>query len=260
MKYIILTCILLLFFWGFIIEPNLLRVKKYTIKNDLLKGVKLVFASDFHIDRYAKKRLERTVRLINAQNPDLVILGGDFIKGHDGKFTLDIETQSRELGKIKAKTAAVLGNHDGWYDKERVAEALSNCGISVLANSNIKVDDLWIAGVEDLQTGNPDITKALKNTSRPRILITHSPDIYYDVKENVDLILAGHTHGGQVYIPFFGAPSVPSKYGSKFAERIINETQNTMIITKGIGTSILPVRFCAVPEIIVIEFVSDIIK
>ena len=121
-------------------------------------------------------------------------------------------------------------------------------------------DDLWIAGVEDLQTGNPDITKALKNTSRPRILVTHSPDIYYDVKENVDLILAGHTHGGQVYIPLLGAPSVPSKYGSKFAERIINETQNTMIITKGIGTSILPVRFCAVPEIVVIEFVSDIIK
>ena len=105
-----------------------------------------------------------------------------------------------------------------------------------------------------MQTGLPDVEKALKNTSSPRILLTHSPDIYYDVKDDVDLIFAGHTHGGQVYIPFFGAITVPSQYGPKFAERVIKETQNTMIITKGIGTSIMPVRFCSVPEIVVVEF------
>ena len=253
MKYFLIF-FTILFVWGFAIEPHLLTVKKYTIKNDTLKGIKLVFASDFHISRFNPGRLKRVVRLINEQNAALVLLGGDFINGHDGKFTLEIEEQSRELGKLRAETVTVLGNHDGWYDKDRVTKALRNCGIHVLSNSSIKSKGIWIAGVEDIQTGQPDIEKALKDTSSPRILLTHSPDIYYDVKDSVDLILAGHTHGGQVYIPFIGAITVPSIYGPKFAERVIKETKNTMIITKGIGTSIFPVRFCSVPEIVVIEF------
>lgn len=105
-----------------------------------------------------------------------------------------------------------------------------------------------------MQTAFPDVSKALKDTKSPRILLSHTPDIYYDVEEEVDLILAGHTHGGQICIPFFGAPVVPSKYGSKFAERIINDGKNLMIITKGLGTSILPVRINSVPEIVVIEY------
>ena len=73
------------------------------------------------------------------------------------------------------------------------------------------------------------------------------------VKEKVDLILAGHTHGGQVSFPIIGAPVVPSEYGAKFARRVIKETDNLMIITKGIGTSILPIRFGSIPEIVVIN-------
>lgn len=107
--------------------------------------------------------------------------------------------------------------------------------------------------MEDLQTGSPDINKALEGTASNRILVTHSPDVYYDVKEKVDLILAGHTHGGQVSFPIIGAPVVPSEYGAKFARRVIKETDNLMIITKGIGTSILPIRFGSIPEIVVIN-------
>lgn len=240
-----------LFFWSFFIEPHLLVVKHYKVES--LKGTKIVFVSDFHISKWDKGRLERVVRLINKQKPNLVLSGGDFIKGHDGKNTLPIEEQAEILKQIEAPVITVLGNHDGWYDKKRVREALQNTGIFVLSNSDIKVNDTCIAGVEDIQTGVPDINKALKETSGKRVLISHSPDIYYDVKEDVDLILAGHTHGGQVSLPIIGAPVVPSEYGSKMARREIKETQNRMIITKGIGTSILPIRFGAVPEIIVIN-------
>lgn len=250
MPKILVAIIIILFFWSFFIEPHLLVVKRYKVE---ALNKKIVFASDFHISKHDKNRLKRVVKLINAQNPDLVLLGGDFIKGHDGKNTLPIEEQVEVLKQIKAPIVSVLGNHDGWYDKERVAQTLANAGIKVLSNSNVDVQGISIAGVEDLQTGNPDVNKALSGIKSPRILITHSPDVYYDVNENVDLILAGHTHGGQIYIPFIGAPVVPSEYGSKFAERVIQETQNRMIITKGIGTSILPIRFCSVPEIIVIN-------
>ena len=240
-----------LFVWTFFIEPNLLVVKHYKIA--ALKNIRIVFVSDFHISKYGRKRLERVVRLINKQNPDIVLSGGDFIKGHDGKHTLSIEEQAAVLKEIKAPFITVLGNHDGWYDKERVISALKGIGAKVLLNSSVKSGNLYIAGVEDIQTGVPDINKALEGTKDLRIILTHSPDIYYDVREDVTLILAGHTHGGQVSFPLFGAPAVPSRYGSKFARRMIKETRNLMIITKGIGTSILPVRFCAVPEIVVIN-------
>ena len=247
----ILIITLLLFIWSFFIEPNLLIVKHYKV--EALSGIKVVFVSDFHISKLQKGRLKRIVKLINKQNPDLILSGGDFIKGHDGKNTLSIEEQAEILKNLKAPFITVLGNHDGWFDKTRVTNVLKDSGFTVLSNSNTKFNDIYICGLDDIQTGKPDIEKALENTDGKRILITHSPDIYYNVKDSVDLILAGHTHGGQVSFPPFGAPIVPSEFGSKFANRIIKETQNTMIITKGIGTSILPVRFCSVPEIVVIN-------
>lgn len=253
MKYLFLIIIALLA-WGFLIEPHLLVVKHYKLKSETLQGLRIVFASDFHIGKYSKSRLKRIVKLINKQNANLVLLGGDFIKGHDGAGSLGIEEQALELAKIKAPVISVLGNHDGWYDKELVRDTLKEHGIRVLENSSVTEQGVCVAGVEDLQTAFPDIPKALKDTTSPRILLSHTPDIYYDVEEKVDLILAGHTHGGQICIPFFGAPVVPSKYGSKFAERIINDGKNLMIITKGLGTSILPVRINSVPEIVVIEY------
>lgn len=249
-KCIILLCFMLVI-WGFFIEPNLILIKQYKI--DFLKGKKIVFISDLHIGKYEKWRLKRIVRKINKINPDIVLCGGDYIKGHTGKNTLSIEEQAAELAKIKAPVVSVLGNHDGWYDKYAVKKALEDNGIKVLHNTSTKIDDIYIAGVEDMQTGIPNAESALENTDFPRILISHTPDIYYDVKQDVDLILAGHVHGGQVRVPFYGALLVPSKYGNKFACGDYRETQNRMIVTKGLGTSILGVRFNDVPEIVILE-------
>ena len=251
MPKIVIILFIILFLWAFVVEPNLLVVKHYKVS--ALDNLRIVFVSDFHISKYEKSRLKRVVDLINKQNPDLVLSGGDFIKGHDGKNTLGIEEQAEILKGLNAPFITVLGNHDGWYDRARVTKVLKDSGFTVLENSNTKIKGIYFVGLEDIQTGKPDIKAALAGTELPRVLISHSPDVYYDVKEPVSLILAGHTHGGQVSFPPFGAPVVPSDYGSKFARRVINETHNTMIITKGIGTSILPVRFCAVPEIVVIN-------
>ena len=249
-KYVAIVLIIL-FIWGFFIEPNLLVIKHYKAK--FLGGKRIVFVSDFHIGKHDIRRLRKIVNEINKLNPDLVLSGGDYIKGHTDKDTMPIQRQAEELSKIKAPLISVLGNHDGWYDKFTVKDALEKNGITVLYNTSTKYDNLYIAGVEDLQTGTPEVTTALENAGYPRILLSHTPDIYYDADEDVDLILAGHVHGGQVRVPFFGALICPSKYGTKFCGGDYKETRNRMIVTGGLGTSILTVRFCDIPEIVVIE-------
>ena len=244
-----LIVFIILYIWAFFIEPNLLVVKRY--KSERFKGKKIVFASDFHIGKGDLGRLRRIVKLINKQNPDIVLSGGDFIKGYSGKSSLSIDKIAKELSEIKAPVFSVLGNHDGKFDKFTVKNTLEKYGINILLNSCVQFDGITTGGVDDLQTGIPSAETALPDSDCPKILITHNPDIYYDIKQDVDLILAGHVHGGQVRLP--DAIIVPSKFGTKFACGDFNETGNRMIVTKGLGTSILTVRFLTVPEIVVIN-------
>jgi len=240
-----------LFLWGFVIEPEIIVLKKY--KTNSFGNKKIVFLSDLHISKHDIGRLRKIVKIVNEQNPDLVLSGGDYIYGFSDDTSMLIEKQVEELKKIKAPVISILGNHDNIYDKYTVKNALESIGIKVLINSSTKFENIYIAGVDDLKTGWPNIQTALENTGFPRILLTHTPDIYYDIKDDVDLILAGHVHGGQVRVPFLGSLIVPSKFGTKFAVGDFKETQNRMIVTKGLGTSILRVRFCCLPEIVVIE-------
>jgi predicted MPP superfamily phosphohydrolase len=249
--YITASILLILFIWGFFIEPNLLTVKRY--KADNLSGKKIVFVSDFHIGKNDISRLRRIVKTINDMKPDLVLSGGDYIKGHSGRFSMPIEKIAEELKKIEAPIVSVLGNHDINFDKFSVKNELEKNGVKVLDNSFVNIDGICIAGVGGKKVEPSQIKLALENAERASILISHTPDVYYDVKDDVDLILAGHVHGGQVRVPFFGALICPSKYGVKFSCGDFKETQNRMIVTKGLGTSLLTVRFCDIPEIVVIE-------
>ena len=114
---------------------------------------------------------------------------------------------------------------------------------------------LYIAGLGDRDTREVKPKAALKNTSFPRILLTHHPDVFYEVEEQTDLMLAGHTHGGQVVLPLWGPILIPTDYPKKFAHGMVEENGNRIIVTKGIGTSILPIRFNCKPEIVVIHFI-----
>ena len=249
--YIAGVILLILFVWGFFIEPELLTVKRY--KSDRLDGKRVVFVSDFHIGRFDIFRLRKIVRTINRLKPDLVLSGGDFMKGYSGKFSMPIEKIAEELKQIEAPIVTVLGNHDISFDKYSIKNTLEKFGIIVLDNSSKKVGGLTISGVGDKRVNPSQIVLALENEEGTDILLSHTPDIYYDVKDFDGLILAGHVHGGQVRVPFFGALICPSKYGTKFSCGEFNETESRMIVTKGLGTSILNVRFCDIPEIVVIE-------
>jgi len=253
--------VIFVFFWSILIETNIVVVTKYKVEDEKLRGIRAVLAGDFHIKPYQENRLKYVIKKINAQNPDIVFLIGDYVNMHEDESSFPIAKIAERLAEIRPsnKVFTVLGNHDYYKDGRKIKKALSSHGITVLENQSryVRVKDklVCVSGIEDLITGFPNVNKALRYSVSPTIFLTHQPDIFYKVPEKVNLILAGHTHGGQINFPFYGSVIVPSIYGTRFDKGFFNENGRKMIVTKGIGTSILPVRFCCFPEIVVIDFI-----
>lgn len=263
-----LSAIFICFFFGIflllyatVIEPYSLDITRYNVHNPHIPNLKIVFISDLHIgpSRFEEHRFNHIVEKINQENADLIFLGGDYVKGHQRQSSAPIQKIVEKLSTLKNKYGifAVLGNHDNYYGKQEVLDAFSHSNIIVLDNQNVTIPvydlNITIAGVSDLSTDKPDIDKALSDATSPTILLSHSPDLFPDIK-TIDLMLAGHTHGGQIVIPFVGAPLVASNYGQRYRYGFIREPQKNMIVSKGLGTSLLPVRFNCRPEIVVIQF------
>ena len=171
-----------------------------------------------------------------------------------------------ELKRLHAPagTVAVLGNHDGWLDHDRVKAAVERSGIRVLEDTAAQLDTpagvVWIAGISDLWTGRHDLdaaSSAVSDDGRPVLLLTHNPDIFPEVPARVTLTLAGHTHGGQVWLPFLGRPIVPSRFGQRFAAGHIVENGRHLFVATGLGTSIIPVRFLVPPAVTMLTVESE---
>jgi predicted MPP superfamily phosphohydrolase len=153
---------------------------------------------------------------------------------------------------------SVLGNHDWWYNGEKVRRAFEQNGIHVLEDevAEVKWHDrsFWLVGLADLWTRRQHITETVAKVppGSTMIALTHNPDIFPSVPQNVPLLIAGHTHGGQVNIPFIGTPVVPSHFGPRYTSGHVFENGHHLFITTGIGTSIMPVRFRVPPEIAIL--------
>ena len=214
-------------------EPHTLEITHYTLNIPELSGIKIIFAADFHI----------------APN----------VNGHKQSSSMPINAIAKNFATFEAPFGiyAVLGNHDNWYGKNDIITALQKHNIRVLDNQNhqLKINNtpLTIIGISDLTTDKPDFIKAFQNASAPAILITHSPDTFPESPKTA-LTLAAHTHGGQIRLPFIGAPIINSAYGQRYNNGLISENDKTMIVTKGLGTSLFPIRFNCRPEIVVITF------
>jgi hypothetical protein len=188
------------------------------------------------------------------------------IRGIIGGRQVAPEDIAAELKNLSAPAGvvAVLGNHDGWFDHDRVRAALEDHGVRVIEEAAAKVETpagpLWIAGISDLWTGRHDIPAALstvKDDGVSVVLLTHNPDVFPLVPERVAITLAGHTHGGQVRLPLVGRPIVPSQFGQRFAAGHVIEGGRHLFVATGVGTSILPVRFLVPPEVTLLTLVSS---
>ena len=217
----------------------------------------LAFASDLHAGPTTDPRMFEVLHAaMVAQNPDVILLGGDYVSFHAkdvGAFTDVLSRWQPRLGKY-----AVLGNHDLWTDDRHICERLTAAGARVLVNENAALpapfDAVSICGIDDPWTGEANVTRAFTGTQPIRIFLTHSPDgLLLLNQEQFAVGFAGHTHGGQVCLPG-GIPILEA--GGPLARKFSRgqfevAPHGPLIVSLGVGCSNLPIRLNAHPELIV---------
>jgi len=255
------------------VEPLWIQVRHVTVHiNDLpeaFKNFTLAQFSDLHAGAYLRiEDVRRCVAITNSLGAGAIVMTGDFIT-RDTTVTFD---WASELALLTAPHGvfAVLGNHDVWSDSDYISAELAGAGVQVLRNASASLaigsSRLWLAGIEDIGFRGARFNaykKAAESTvialgtllaglppTDPRILLVHNPDFTELLPDGrVDLALCGHTHGGQVHLPLFGSPIVPSFFGQKYTSGLVRGPKTTVYINRGIGVIYPPLRFNCRPEI-----------
>jgi len=263
-SFVLIILYLLFFIYSFI-EKYLIQVKTYklNIKKDDFNGFKIIFLTDFHYSEIVSLRfIRKIIKRVNNMNPDLILLGGDYISTREAH----INPVFKELKELKAKYGVygVIGNHDFAVSKHLILEAMKNAGIVSLDNKSYWIkkgnDRIKIGGVSDYLLDKPDITPTINEVTCDDfiILVSHNPDYVESIKDQkINLMLSGHTHGGQVTIFGLYAPYIPSKYKQKYrtGHKLVNKIN--LIISNGIGVIGLPIRFFARPQIVVVDLIYN---
>lgn len=244
-------------FWGGIgyttvVEPNWIVLNPVDLAGmglpSELGGMKIAFLSDLHRGAYSNDRdIEAACELAMDQNPDLIILGGDYVQGGE-KY---IEPCARVLACLSAPLGvyAVLGNHDYWAGPDKVRGSLENAGIRVLVNDVRQLEyqgfSFALAGLDDALVGNPN--PWIVDPKGFTLVALHEPD-YTEMLPNAPLLqLSGHSHGGQIRIPFLGHLYAP-RMARKYTLGLYRAGKRLLHVSKGVG-GIYPIRFYCAPEV-----------
>lgn len=264
--------------WAFLIEPATLTVRHVTVESATWRGspLRIGVISDTHVaaPHTDVARIERLVERMNGERPDVVVLLGDYAGGHEPAATRALPEQSQILRGVEAFRGlsaplgvhGVLGNHDSWYDDAAINAALNRGGVRVLDNRAERIarpgGAFWIAGLADMESPRepPLVSATLRQVvdDAPVVVLTHWPDPFVDVPDRVALTLAGHTHCGQVNLPVFGRLVHASRMSERWACGQYDEGGRKLFVTGGVGVSILPVRFRAPPEIVILTLTSPV--
>lgn len=259
--------------YGFFVEPKTLAVRHVEIVSKTWQGppLKIGLMGDIHVGGWHvdAERIEGLVQRLNALSPDIILLAGDYVNGHKryeqstARFNAELETGMRNLGQLEAPLGvhAVIGNHDAWYSDEHIRSYLTAANITIHNNQSMKIDkdetSFCLVGLADAITGfRDDSVFSNCGAGADIIAFMHSPDSFDLLRSDTNLALAAHTHGGQINIPFIGRRVTATKSGLKYAYGRIDLGGIPAFVTAGIGTSILPARFRAPPEIVLITLRS----
>jgi len=270
MKKLFLAIILILFLlpiYAYYIEPNMLIEKNKTLYvpnwDKDLNGLKIAVISDLHIgtSNTKLKKIENIVEKVNRKNPDIILLLGDYDAVYINK-NYKPEEVSNILKKLKSKygTVSILGNHD-YYPQEIVKNCLKNTNIILLENQSINLTPrdkkLKITGLKDYwYFPKTEPASVIGRTDTPVIVLSHNPDLFTKVPEQVSLTLSGHTHGGEIIFPFLGSPFVPSLYGQRFNKGHIIENGRHLFVTSGLAST-SHFRFLNPPEIVFLQLYAE---
>jgi predicted MPP superfamily phosphohydrolase len=223
--------------------------------------LRVLLVSDIHVvgPDMPPERLQRLVAQMNALRPDAVLIAGDFIS--EKRTATRIYSFDEIMAPLAALRAplgafAVLGNHDHWVDAAAARRALQQSGVRVLSNEAVRAGPLAIGGLDDDYTGHADLGRtlsAMQSLGGVPILLSHSPDPFPDVPPEVPLMVAGHTHCGQISLPLVGPLATASRHGRRYVCGRVDERGHTLVVGAGLGTSVLPLRVGAVPDMWLIE-------
>lgn len=241
-------------------EPHWLRVHRLTIADadvpPAFSGVRIAFLSDIHHGPFFSiERVGRVVDLVNRLQPDVILLGGDYVH-RDARFIAPVFA---ELARLRAPLGmfAVAGNHDHWEGIDLTRREMAKAGIVNLDNRAVWVtiggDRIRIGGVGDLWEDRQDLAPTLDGVHESdfEILLSHNPDFAERLPtRDIDLMLSGHTHGGQVTLFGLWAAAVPSAYGQRYRSGFVRTGHTLVYVTTGVGAITPPVRFCAWPEVV----------
>lgn len=217
--------------------------------------VRVALLSDVHVQGpdMPPERVARIVAQVNAQRPDLILIAGDVAGDRALSRQYSTPESVAPLAGLRARlgTIAVLGNHDYWRNGPEMRAALTRAGIRVLVNQAVQAGPLVIGGLDDQRTNHNRDTRtyaAMRALPGARVLLSHSPDPYATLPGDIGLMLAGHTHCGQIRLPLIGALTNDSAYGDRYACGFVEERGRKLIVTAGLGASILPFRLMAPPD------------
>lgn len=270
--------------YAYFIEPFRLVINQQQVSvegwESEFNGFRAVLISDIHGGSRGGdiESIQRIVEAANAQHPDAIFLLGDYVSTESDRrsIKMPMPTVANILGGLRAKHGvyAVLGNHDGWFGMQIVAAELERVGITVLDGKVAAIennghvlriiglrDHMQIVDWESFSADAKQMLAASEGTGNV-IALEHSPDVLpgitgdLAISSDLKIMFAGHTHGGQLWLPALGYPAIPSSYGQKYAAGHVRDFGVDMFVTTGTGTSILPLRFLVPPEIAVITIRS----
>jgi len=255
---------------AFALEPGFgLAIKEWTVSHadwpSSAKPLRIGIMADIHAVEpwMPASRIGDIVERLNRLRPDLIVLLGDYVNALKLRFHSALVPIAEWMAALKELHAplgvfAVLGNHDYWSgDAPAIRRGFEKAGIHLLENSVVKVrwgeHRFWIAGLGDQLVRADDLAGTLHQVTgaEPLLLLSHEPHIFKTLPNRIALTLAGHTHGGQVYVPFIGRPALPAQY-AEYAYGHIEENGRHLIVSSGLGLSGYPIRFLVPPEIAVV--------
>lgn len=249
----------LIFFYSAFIEPYWIEIREQPVYIDNLpeafEGFRIVQLSDLHGKDFADKEISRRV---NKLHPDLVVITGD-VFDQSAETPMDYLEQVLDGLNTEYGIYFVFGNNEFLLDKHKIKENLERVHVKTLINESVtltsKGSRIYLLGIDDPYSQNYDLKKALRGTgSEPKILLAHTPEIIHVAEKfKIDLTLVGHTHGGQINIPFF--PRLISNVGEgyeQFLSGLFSVGNAQMYVNRGLGENDIPMRFLSRPEITVI--------
>lgn len=242
-------------------EPYLLRLERHEIRLARLPreldGLRVVQLSDIHHSPFTgREQVERAIELANSLEPDIVALTGDYVS-HEREYAAPC---AEMMGRLRARCGvyAVLGNHDHWTDAQLVTDLFRAEGIRVLINEGLHFEQggaaFWLAGVDDTMVGQEDLSLALagSRSDEMKLLLAHNPVILRRAaRAGVDLVLSGHTHGGQVTLR--SERSASGRPRRRLLKGLGRQGNTQIYVSRGLGTVVLPIRYGCPPEVSLLE-------